>query len=67
MTILTEAKEVRSLYRAMKETSKAGGAILAGAVAAGCILERVVNAFLPTYRGFTNLKRTKEVYERFSK
>ena len=67
MTILTEAKEIRSLYRAVRETSKAGGAIIAGTVAVSCILERVVNTFLPTYRGLNNLKSTREVYERFSK
>lgn len=67
MTILKEAGEIRSLYNSIKSTSKVGGAIIAGTVAISCTLERVVNSLMPAYRGFSNLKRTKEVYERFSK
>ena len=67
LEILKEAGEIRSLYNSVKSTSKVGAAIIAGTVAISCTLERVVSSLMPPYRGFTNLKRTKEVYERFSK
>ena len=67
MTILKEVGELRSLYKTIGRTSKVGGAIIAGTVAISCTLERVVSSLMPAYRGFSNLKRTKEVYERFSK
>lgn len=67
LEILKEAGEIRSLYNSMKKTSKVGAAIIAGTVAISCTLERVVSSLMPTYRGFTNLKNTREVYERFSK
>lgn len=67
MTILKEVGELRSLYKTIGRTSKIGGAIIASTVAISCTLERVVSSLMPAYRGFSNLKRTKEVYERASK
>lgn len=67
LEILKEAGEICSLYKTIGRTSEIGGAIIAGTVALSCTLERVVSSLMPAYRGFSNLKRTKEVYERFSK